>query len=70
MLFVHNLSLFMVLCDNCANLHFIKIDVEVVEAFSHNFFFLDSSLSLPYLFVFGLQLLLLPHSSVAFVELL
>lgn len=29
----------MVLCDNCANLHFIKIDVEVVEAFSHNFFF-------------------------------
>lgn len=36
----------MVLCDNCANLHFIKIDVEVVEAFSHNFFFfLDVSLS-------------------------
>lgn len=49
----------MVLCDNCANLHFIKIDVEVVEAFSHIFFFLDASLSLLYLFVFALQLLLL-----------
>lgn len=51
----------MVLCDNCANLHFIKIDMEVVEAFSHNYF-LDTSLSLLYLFVFVLQLLLLTIS--------
>lgn len=31
----------MVLCDNCANLHFIKIDMEMVEALPHHFYFLD-----------------------------